>query len=77
MNSLLDHFDPAEVVANEITCKFIMVTGDINHTATFANAAQEFLDNVIVGLWPIPSAAQLPAVNDIAHQVQRIAGVGA
>ena len=55
--------------------KLIVVAGYINHTTPFARFAQEFLNHVVMCLGPIPAAAQLPAIDDVTHQVQVIAGV--
>jgi hypothetical protein len=38
-----------------------------------ARLAQQLLHHVVVRLRPVPAAAQLPAVDDVAHQVQRLA----
>jgi hypothetical protein len=43
--------------------------------AALAHSAQDFLHHVVVRLRPIPFAAQLPTINDVANQVQMIAGV--
>ena len=73
---LFGHLNAAEVVAHKTARKLIVITGDVNHVAALARPAQQLLHYVVVGLRPIPFAAQLPAVNDVAHQVKVVAGVG-
>jgi len=42
-----------------------------HHARTLARLAQQFLHHIVVRLRPIPTLAQLPAVDDVAHQIQR------
>ena len=76
MAGFFRHFDATEMVTHKAACEFIVVAGDVDHMAAFAGTAQQLLHHVVVGLRPIPFAAQLPAVDDVAHQIQVIAGVG-
>ena len=76
VHGLLHHFNAAELVADKFTRKLIVVARHKNNAATFAGAPQQLLHHVVVGLRPVPLAAQLPAVNNVAHQVQVVARVG-
>ena len=52
--------------------EFIVIPGNINHTRALACLAQDFLDNVVVFLRPVTRAAQLPDVDEIADDVERL-----
>ena len=75
VRSLFHHLNTAKVVIDKVPRKLVVVTRHIDHMAALAHTAQDFLHHVVVCLWPIPFAAQLPSVNDVANQVQVIAGV--
>ena len=60
-------------MSEQTTLPALALSGD-NQTL-LAGAPQQFLHHVVVRLWPEPLAAQLPAVDDIPHQIQAIAGV--
>ena len=69
------HFNATEMVLHKITREFVMVARYVDHAAAFAHPAQEFLHHIVVRLRPIPFASELPAVDDIADQIQGVAGV--
>ena len=73
VNSILHDFNITKAMDNKLTRKLIMIAGYEHHAAAFAGTLEKFLHNVVVRLWPIPFAAQLPAVNDVADQVQVVA----
>ena len=52
--------------------QFIVISRDINYTRTFAGFAQNFLDHIIMLLWPINCPPQRPDIDQIAHDVQRV-----
>src|SRR6266516_7950255 len=55
---------------------FVVVTRDVNDACALARFAENFLDNVVVLLWPVTAAAQkLPDVDQIAHHIERFAFV--
>ena len=76
VHGLVHHIHPAKPVAHKMPGELVMVAGHKHHLATFAGAAQDFLHHIVVALRPEPFSAQLPAVNDVTHQVQLVAGVG-
>ncbi|MOA30716.1 hypothetical protein D3C78_1518240 [compost metagenome] len=49
-----------------------MVAGDEHHPRAVAGLAQDALDDVVMRPWPMPVLAQLPAVHDVAHQIQGV-----
>jgi len=52
-----------------------MVARHIHHAATFAGFAQQLLHHIVVGLGPVPLTAELPAINDVTDQIERVASV--
>ena len=76
VDGFLDDFDATELVADKFTRKLIMVAGHIDNAAAFAGAPQQLLHHVVVRLRPVPFAPQLPAVHNVADQVEVVAGVG-
>ena len=64
------------MVVDKAARKLVVVAGNEDHVAALARTAQQLLHHVVMGLRPVPLAAQLPAVNDVTHQVQIVAGVG-
>ena len=69
MNCSLFDLDIA-VGATEVSYKLVVVSRDVNHTRALARFPQNFLDHVIMLLWPINSATQRPDVDQVAHDVQ-------
>src|SRR5271170_7809335 len=56
--------------------RFVVIAGDIDDLSALARLAQYFLHDVVMRLVPIPAPLELPAVDDIAHQV-KVVGLGA
>ena len=50
-----------------------MVAGYEDDLRPLARLAQQLLDDVVMGLWPVPGATQAPAVDDVADQIQPFA----
>jgi hypothetical protein len=73
MDALLRHVHPAKVVRDIAPCELVMVAGNEDDAHTFSRLAQDLLHHIVVQLRPVPGAPQLPAVDDVAHQVQRVA----
>ena len=83
VNDLIDklnsaHFDARYAsiafiqILNELTDKHIVIACDIDNPRAFARFAQEFLNHIVVGLWPVPTFFQLPAVDNVADQINRL-----
>ena len=45
--------------------------------AWLARMAQYFLHDIVMRLWPVPAFAQLPAIENVANQIERVALMGA
>lgn len=73
MNPILDHLDAAEVVNHVAARKFVVGAWHESHTRALAGLAQHLLKDIVVGLWPVPLASQLPAIDDVADKKQRVA----
>jgi hypothetical protein len=73
VDAFVHHVDAAEVVFHVAARELVVVAGHEHHTRALARLAQDLLDDVVVRLRPEPLAPQLPAVDDVAHQVQRLA----
>ena len=72
MHRLVADFDSAESQAEELAQEFVVVTGDVGDFRALARLAQDLLHHVVVGLGPVPAALQLPAIDDVADQVEVI-----
>lgn len=64
---------PAEIDVDKLFEKFVMVTCDVNDLSILPAFTQEFLDEHIVIIPPVPFAFQLPAINDVADQIKILA----
>ena len=64
--------DAAEMRALERPQELVVVAGDVDDARALAALAQQLLDHVIVRLRPVPGAAQPPAVDDVADQIDRL-----
>jgi len=65
--------DAAEVQPGVLPRRLVVVAGHVDHPRALARLAQHLLHHVVVALLPVPRLLQLPAVDDVADQVQ---GVG-
>ena len=70
VNDAFDQSDVAKAQAGELLEEFIVVAVDERDPGLFAVLAKQFLNEDIVVVRPIPLAAQLPAVDEIAHDVK-------
>ena len=68
--------DAAEGEVEEMAGGFVVVAGDVDDLGAFARLAEDFLHDVVMRLMPVPAAPQLPAVDDVADEVEVI-GFGA
>jgi len=50
-----------------------VISRDVNNRHALARLAQNLLDHVVVLLWPIATASQLPDVDQIADDVELLA----
>ena len=70
MERLAAHVDVAEREVAELARGFVVIAGDVDDLRAFARLAQDLLHDVVVRLRPEPAFAKLPAVDDVADQVQ-------
>jgi hypothetical protein len=64
------HVDIAEREVAELARGFIVIAGDIDDLRAFSRLAQDLLHDVVVRLRPEPAFAKLPAVDDVADEIQ-------
>src|ERR1043166_5051663 len=73
MHRALDQADRAKGDAKKFFQKLIVIARDEGRLRAFAILAQQFLDEQIVFFGPKPFSAQLPAVDEIADDIQMTA----
>lgn len=73
MHRAFDEPHRAEAHAEELLEEFVVVAGDERDACLLAVLAQQFLDQDIVFLRPEPFAPELPAVDEIADDVEVLA----
>mmetsp|Transcript_38676 Transcript_38676/g.69599 ORF Transcript_38676/g.69599 Transcript_38676/m.69599 type:complete len:258 (+) Transcript_38676:1729-2502(+) len=73
VHGLFHHVDTAKVVREILARKLVVIARDEDHAGALARLAQQLLHHVVVGLRPIPGTLELPAVDDVADQVERFA----
>ena len=52
--------------------ELVVIAGDVDDARALAALAQQLLHHVVVRLRPVPGAAQPPAVDDVADQIDRL-----
>ena len=75
VHRVVHDFDAAKMVIAKATGKFVVIAWNKNNLGAFARPAQQLLHHVVVRLGPVPALAQLPAVHNVTHQIQVLAGV--
>jgi hypothetical protein len=75
VNDLLRERDAAEPHAGEFLHELVMIAGEVDDARLLAAFAEQFLDQDVVVVAPVPAEAQLPAVNQVADDVE-VAAVG-
>ncbi|MPM70348.1 hypothetical protein SDC9_117303 [bioreactor metagenome] len=73
MHPILGHVHAAKIKLQIAPRKLVVVARNEDHARALARLAQQLLHHIVVRLRPVPLAAQLPAVDDVAHQEQRLA----
>jgi len=58
------------VTAVKLGQQVVMIARDVNDACAFARLPQNFLDDVVVLLWPITATAQLPDVRSNPDDVE-------
>lgn len=75
VDGILDHVDVTEGETYELSQQLIVIAGNVDDARALAREAQELLDDVVMRLGPVPAVAQLPAVEDVADQIERVGPV--
>src|SRR3546814_12719110 len=72
VNRLVGDRDIAEVqgVIDVASQELVVIAGDVVHRRPLFGLAQDFTDDIGVRLRPVPVLSQLPAVDDVADQIQ-------
>src|SRR5215208_560094 len=71
MNGVLLDVD-VSISTKKANHQFVVISRDINDTGTLAGLTQDFLDDIVMLLRPINSAAHRPDIDEITHNVKRI-----
>ena len=64
--------DAAEMGAVIVAQELVVIAGHVDDSRALARLAQQLLDDVVVRLRPIPARSQLPAVDDVADEIDRL-----
>ena len=72
MDRGLDHLDPAEMGTVIIAQEFVVIPRHVDEAGALAGLAQQLLHHVVVRLRPVPARPELPAVDDVADQINRV-----
>src|ERR1700733_373813 len=72
MDRLPPDLDPAEGQAEELTSEFVVGARDEHHPRAPPHLSEQFLDDIVMRLGPVPAGAEPPAVDDVADQVDRV-----
>src|SRR6266498_4648851 len=70
VNSSFDQLHSPEVQAEEMLKEFVVISDDESDARLLAVFAQQLLHKHVILLRPVPFAAQLPAVNEVADDVK-------
>ncbi len=68
-----DKLDAAEVEPGIVAERLVMVARHVDHARAALRPLEDGAHHVIVARRPVPALAQLPAVNDVADQIERLA----
>jgi hypothetical protein len=63
----------AEIHARVVAQSVIVIAGDKYNARAFTRLPQELLQNVVMALWPVRSTANLPEIDDVADEIERLA----
>ena len=77
VDDAVDHLDAAEMHSDVVAQELVVIARNIDDARSLAALAQQFLDDVVVLLRPVPAAPQPPAVDDVADEVDRLGVVTA
>src|SRR6185437_3641365 len=55
--------------------EFVVIAGNETDARTVVDLAQDFLHHAAMVFVPEPATAQLPAIDDVAYEIERVAAV--
>lgn len=61
--------DAAHLQVGERAQKIIVVSGDVGHLGAFPHFAEQFLDDIIMRLRPMPAPLEHPAIDHVADEI--------
>ena len=70
MNRLFFDLDIANGNPDKLTQGLIVIASDVSDFGSLTGLAQDFLHDIVMALWPVPAFFQLPAIDNVAHQIQ-------
>ncbi len=75
MDRLVHDLDAGEHAARIVASELVMIAGHEDHACAGIHLAQQFCDHPALRVRPVPAALELPAIDDVAHQKQRVARI--
>ena len=73
VHRLVDQFDPAESQPGIVAQHLVVVAGNEHHPGAAMRHLEDAAQHLVVGIGPEPALFQPPAVDDVAHQIERLA----
>jgi len=75
VDEFVDHLDLAENDAAVVAQHLVVIARDEDHAVAMPCPAQQFLDDRVLRLRPVDTAAHRPEVDDVADQKSLLGGV--
>ena len=73
VNMIILDRDITEVEPGVLACRLVMIAWYVDYACAVPRLAEQLLDHVIMLLWPVEALLELPAVDDVPDEVERIA----
>ena len=76
MNRVAAQLDAGDLKAQRqpVAEQLVVIAGDVGDFGAVAREAQDQAQHFVVGFVPVPGFAQAPAVDDVAHEIEMVAG---
>ena len=65
--------DLTEIVTDVMPRRLVMIAGNIDHARAVPRLAKQLLDDVIMFLRPVETFLELPAIDNVTDQIERLA----
>ena len=72
MDRPVDELDLAEIGAEILAQELVMIARQHHHAGAALGLLHQQLDELVVDRRPVPGAGEAPAIDDVAHEVDRI-----